>query len=275
MATLRRVVNRMTVSVVSAASDNYMYIVRTPETVVVIDVTDGEKMVKELESQQVEPMACLTTHHHPDHCEGNGALFARFPKCVFYGGDERIEGVQKIMKPNEHLQLKDQTYLSLHTPCHTHGHMCYYIEEKRYGNQTPQRAVFTGDTLFMGGCGKFFEGDAKQMVSAMRILSQLPNDTEVFCGHEYTKTNLLFAIKSVGIDKEKMESTYKRICPLLKEKKPSIPSTIQLEKDINVFMKSATSPDFLKQINSNFSLQLLDEVELMHWLRQRKDTFTV
>lgn len=106
-----------------------------------------------------------------------------------YGGDDRIGALTDKVKQDDEIRLGKLTIRCLFTPCHTTGHICYYID-----SANGERAVFTGDTLFSAGCGRFFEGNATDMTAALiGKLSLLPNDTNVYCGHEYTLQNLAFA----------------------------------------------------------------------------------
>lgn len=116
------------------------------------------------------------------------ALHANGEPLKVYGGDDRIGALTDKVKQDDVIRLGNLTIRCLFTPCHTTGHICYYLE-----SANADKAVFTGDTLFLGGCGRFFEGTAEQMHSALiGKLSLLGNDTQVYCGHEYTLQNLAF-----------------------------------------------------------------------------------
>lgn len=147
-------------------------------------------MLTAVSDQAVQLKSILTTHHHWDHAGGNEKLVTKSNKALkVYGGDDRIGALTDKVKQNDEIRLGNLTIRCLFTPCHTTGHICYYIDSPK-----GQRAVFTGDTLFSGGCGRFFEGDATQMHAAlMGQLSKLPDDTNVYCGHEYTLQNLKYA----------------------------------------------------------------------------------
>lgn len=141
-----------------------------------------------MNDKSVQLKAILTTHHHWDHAGGNEKLVSKYSNPLkVYGGDDRIGGLTDKVKQDDQLKVGNLSIRCLFTPCHTTGHICYFIE-------TPdERAVFTGDTLFSGGCGRFFEGTASQMYDALiNKLSKLPDDTNVYCGHEYTLQNLSF-----------------------------------------------------------------------------------
>lgn len=149
-------------------------------------------MLTAVSDQAVRLKSVLTTHHHWDHAGGNEKLVSKFSSShgplKVYGGDDRIGALTDKVKQDDVIQLGNLTIRCLFTPCHTTGHICYFIE-----SPAGERAVFTGDTLFLGGCGRFFEGTASDMHAALiGKLSQLPDDTNVYCGHEYTIQNLAF-----------------------------------------------------------------------------------
>lgn len=155
----------------------------------VVDPVDPDKVLTAVSDQAVQLKSVLTTHHHWDHAGGNEKLVSKFNKSLkVYGGDDRIGALTDKVKQDDEIRLGNLTIRCLFTPCHTTGHICYYID-----SPNGERAVFTGDTLFSGGCGRFFEGNATDMHAALiGKLAKLPNDTNVYCGHEYTLQNLAF-----------------------------------------------------------------------------------
>lgn len=167
-----------------------------------------------------------------DHAGGNEKLVKLFGgKLEVFGGDDRIGGLTNKVGQGDSFKIGGLSVSCLHTPCHTSGHICYYIETAE------DKAVFTGDTLFLGGCGRFFEGTAEQMYSALiDKLGALPDETKVFCGHEYTLQNLKF-----GLHIEPSNDYIKKKIAWANEKRrdnvPTVPSTIQEEKRINPFMR--------------------------------------
>lgn len=157
-----------------------------------MDPVDPDRVLSTVSDQAVQLKSVLTTHHHWDHAGGNEKLVSKFTAnhgpLKVYGGDDRIGALTDKVKQDDIIQLGTLKIHCLFTPCHTTGHICYFVE-----SPNGERAVFTGDTLFLGGCGRFFEGTATEMHSALiGKLSKLPNDTNVYCGHEYTLQNLAF-----------------------------------------------------------------------------------
>ncbi|KAG6927451.1 hydroxyacylglutathione hydrolase-like, partial [Chelydra serpentina] len=167
----------MKVKVISVLEDNYMYLVIEENTkeAVVVDAAVPKRLLEIVRKEGVTLKAILTTHHHWDHARGNEELAKVYPELQVYGADERIGALTHKVTHNEELKFGDINVRCLFTPCHTSGHMCYFMWEE---NSPDAPAVFSGDTLFIGGCGKFFEGTAEQMYRNLtEILGALPKDT--------------------------------------------------------------------------------------------------
>ncbi|XP_056358883.1 uncharacterized protein LOC130259031 isoform X2 [Oenanthe melanoleuca] len=177
----------MKVKVISVLEDNYMYLVIEESTreAVAVDAAVPKRLLEIVRKEDVVLRAILTTHHHWDHARGNEELAQLLPGLRVFGADERIGALTHKFGA---IRVR-----CLFTPCHTSGHMCYFMWE----DDSPDApALFSGDTLFVGGCGQFFEGTAEQMhTNLTQILGTLPKDTKVFCGHECTVRNLKFALK--------------------------------------------------------------------------------
>jgi len=257
---------------IPALSDNYMYLVidKTSMQAVVFDPVEPENVLKEIRRQNVTLSAILTTHHHWDHANGNTEMVSSYQSEVpsanleVYGGDDRIQSLTMKIGQGDTIKVGSMTFQCIFTPCHTLGHICYYLTTEDSNIQKP--AVFTGDTLFIGGCGKFFEGTAEQMYSALvEKLGALPPDTMVFCGHEYTVNNLKFGLHvdpSNTVLQEKLGWAQDQRSNRL----PTIPSTIGVEKQINPFMR-CTRPQLQSHVETKTA------VECMRTLRSMKDNF--
>ena len=177
----------MRVRILPALSDNYMYLLVDENTkeAAIVDPVDPDCVIKAVEEEGVKLTTILTTHHHWDHAGGNKEMVSKVPGLVVIGGDDRIDGVTRKVTHGDDLNVGGIHVSCLFTPCHTTGHICYYV------TQDGDKMVFTGDTLFLGGCGRMFEGTAEQMYHALiGILTKLPPETKVFCGHEYSLQNL-------------------------------------------------------------------------------------
>ncbi len=134
----------------------------------------------------------FTTHKHMDHAGGNDVIYEQFPDVDIIGGTiDQVLCCRTCVNDGDVITFGNLKVHVLHTPGHTNGHICYFIPAQP-GCDTP--AVFTGDTLFIGGCGKFFEGTGTEMYNSLKKLTALPSNTEVYCGHEYTASNYRFAL---------------------------------------------------------------------------------
>lgn len=175
-------------------SNNYAYLVvdDTTKHSWLIDPAFPEDVFLWLEKEKpsFELKAIVNTHHHWDHAGGNSTFHKKYPDLPVIAG-KNSELVTYTPSHNEVIDLGDSISITaLHTPCHTQDHICYYIKDTALG----EKAVITGDTLFISGCGRFFEGTAAEMNHALNtVLAKLPKETIVYPGHEYTKLNVKFS----------------------------------------------------------------------------------
>eukprot|EP00127_Corallochytrium_limacisporum_P007195 Clim_evm68s243 gene=Clim_evmTU68s243 len=225
----------MDVHIVPVLEDNYAYLLVDKETntCAAVDPVQAEVVTKAAKAKGLTISKIMTTHHHWDHSGGNNDMKKLNPNVSVLGGDDRVEGMTEMVKQGDQFTLGSLNVKCLHTPCHTTGHISYYVTHPN-GESDP--AVFTGDTLFVGGCGRFFEGEPNQMVQSLTTLGSLPPSTRVYCGHEYTVKNLQFAqvVEPNNIDlKDKLSWCQQQRA----EGKPTIPSTIGEELKYNPFMR--------------------------------------
>lgn len=253
----------MKVQIIPALQDNYMYLIidEASQEAAIVDPVDPEGVASAVQQHNVNLTKVLTTHHHWDHAGGNTKLCKKFSNLQVYGGDNRIEALTCKVKHDDTFNIGGLKVRCLATPCHTTGHVCYYIT----GDQDPP-AVFTGDTLFAGGCGRFFEGTAEQMYNALiEILGSLPSQTKVYCGHEYTESNLKFG-KHVEPGNEAILQKIELVRAQREKHCPTVPTTIKEEKLTNPFMRvhEQSVMDHAKQT---------DPILTMSSLRKEKDNF--
>ncbi|KAL0279631.1 UNVERIFIED_CONTAM: hypothetical protein PYX00_001144 [Menopon gallinae] len=255
--------DKMKVRILPALSDNYMYLLIDDETLqaAVVDPVEPDSVVEAVKEENVKLTHILTTHHHYDHAGGNSQLVQKIPGLTVVGGDKRINGITKIVQHGDKLTIGNLNIECLYTPCHTSGHICYFVQ-----SQGKEPAVFTGDTLFSAGCGRFFEGTPEQMYKALiEILSSLPDETKVFCGHEYTVNNLKFA-KFVEPNNKHIDERIAWANKKRKNKEPTIPSTIGDEKLFNPFMRV-----HMESVQNHAKMS--NAVATMGFIRQEKDNF--
>ncbi|XP_053971698.1 hydroxyacylglutathione hydrolase, mitochondrial isoform X2 [Hylaeus anthracinus] len=264
-ATISTIVEQpnMKVQILPALQDNYMYLIidEATQEAAIVDPVDPESVATAVKQNNINLTKVLTTHHHWDHAGGNAKLCKKFNNLEVYGGDDRIEALTHKVKHDDSFNIGGLKVKCLATPCHTIGHICYYITRDQ---DTP--AVFTGDTLFAGGCGRFFEGTADQMYKALiQILGSLPNETKVYCGHEYTENNLKFG-RYVEPENEAICQKIESVRSQREKRCPTVPSTIQDEKLTNPFMRVH------EQSVMNHAKEK-DPIQTMAFLRREKDNF--
>lgn len=255
------------VHIVPVLSDNFSYLLhdKAANLAAVVDPAEPLKLTALAASLNARLTTALTTHHHYDHAGGNEQLATLVPGVTIIGSAyETAAGVTDRMQSGEQRAIDPASTLSitaLRTPCHTMGHLCFTTN-----TETP--AVFTGDTLFVAGCGKFFEGDAADMDASLnKTLAGLPDETLVFCGHEYTVTNLLFA-RSVDPKNERVEEKLKWAKEQVAAGLHTVPSTIGDEKRSNPFMRTSC-PELVNELE----LAETSSVQVMKALRERKNRF--
>lgn len=214
---------------VACLKDNYAYIVTCDATgaTAIVDPSEAAPVLEALKRLgDVKPTAIWNTHHHWDHVGGNEELCAALGITDVYGhaSDKgRIAKQSKFVEENDCFVLGELDVGILHIPGHTTGAVAYVIGD--------DEAVFTGDTLFIAGCGRLFEGTPAMMFDSMKKLAGLGDETRVYCGHEYTKANVVFAAH-VEPDNADVKDYASKVSV------PSVPSTIGLEKRINPFMRA-------------------------------------
>ena len=200
---------------------------------VVVDPGEAQPVVEALQLRGLELEAIVVTHHHPDHVDGIAGLCQTFAQAKVYGpARESIAGVQVALCAPQRIQLLGLEFDILDVPGHTAGHIAYYSAEV-----DAQPVLFCGDTLFSGGCGRLFEGTPAQMLESLNRLNALPAATRVCCTHEYTLSNLRFALEVEPDNAALCE--YQRHCQALRDAgTPTLPSTLEREREINPFLRS-------------------------------------
>ncbi|MES2949906.1 MAG: hydroxyacylglutathione hydrolase [Pseudomonadota bacterium] len=215
-----------------AFDDNYIWMIHDGERALVVDPGDAQPVIAALRHEGVQLQGILVTHHHPDHTGGVDALRDATGASVFGPILERMPEPLQRLRGGDGAQLLGLDFRVLEVPGHTAGHIAYFSE---IPGETP--VLFCGDTLFSGGCGRLFEGTAQQMQTSLGLLGALPGATRVCCAHEYTLNNLKFA-REVEPDNLRLAAYQARCQALRMRNLPTLPSTIDTEREINPFMRS-------------------------------------
>jgi hydroxyacylglutathione hydrolase len=254
------------VTAVPAFDDNYLWLIHSPlagDRVLAVDPGDAMAVRKTLQLDQLTLSGILITHHHPDHVGGVNALLEDHPVPVFGPENEQIPGQPRRVKQDQHVRFDELglDFEVLAVPGHTAGHIAY----------SGHGAVFCGDTLFSGGCGRLFEGTPPQMLASLQKLAALPTDTKVYCAHEYTLSNLRFA-QAVEPQNEAVTAYLEHCLELRGQNRPTIPSSIGLELRINPFLR--THAETVKRAAERQAGHTLDsESDIFAVLREWKNHF--
>lgn len=219
-------------------SDNYIFVLhdRLQNVAAVVDPAVAQPVLQYLQELKANLVAIFNTHHHSDHVGGNLEMLQRFPQAVVYGGAEdrgRIPGQQVFLQQGDRVAFADRTAEVFFVPGHTRAHIAYYFPPLPTGEVGE---LFCGDTLFAGGCGRLFEGSPAQMVSSLGKLRSLPDETRVWCAHEYTLKNLQFAL-TVEPENSDLQIRFRDVEALRRRQVATIPSTLGVEKRTNPFLR--------------------------------------
>ncbi|EKE84245.1 hydroxyacylglutathione hydrolase [Idiomarina xiamenensis] len=253
----------MQVSAIPAFDDNYIWLLRhTDDSAVVVDPGQAEPVLRVLTEQQLTLAAILLTHHHHDHTGGVAKLREHYPKCRVYGpADSPFTDIDESLVDGDviHLPSLQQQFQIMATPGHTLDHIVFYA----------RGYLFCGDTLFSGGCGRMFEGDAVGFWSSLQRLRELPGDTRVYCAHEYTQANLAFASK-VEPDNVLLQNYRERVNWLRQQQQPSLPSSLLQELAVNPFLR-ADQASVKTAAETHVGHPLSDAAAVFATIRQWKD----
>jgi hydroxyacylglutathione hydrolase len=250
-----------------AFRDNYIWLMHDGRHAVVVDPGDAAPVEAALQALGLQLEAILVTHHHADHVGGLAALLELRRVPVYGPAAESIEHVSHpVCEGDEiHLAAPMLSLRVLEVPAHTAGHVAYV------GMDIEPGVLFCGDTLFSAGCGRLFEGTPAQLDAALTRLAALPESTRVFCAHEYTLANLAFA--RAAEPHNPARDRYASACEALRAQgKPTLPSTIGREREINPFLR-CDSPSLLAAVHAHSGQRPQDSRACRAALRAWKDNF--
>lgn len=250
-----------------ALLDNYIFLLydRQKNIAVVVDPAEAEPVIKKLYELGLKLVAIFNTHHHWDHVGGNKELIRKFPEVKVYGGAEdrgRIPGQQVFLQEGARVEFAQRVAETIFVPGHTRAHIAYYFPPQNLGEAGE---LFCGDTLFAGGCGRLFEGTPKQMMESLDKLRRLPENTRVWCAHEYTLKNLQFALTVDGENPD-LQQRYREVKALRSRQEATVPSLLGIEKRTNPFLR-------WEQPALQLATNTKDPVQTFARLREMKDRF--
>ncbi len=255
----------MTITALPAFSDNYFWLVHNGHDALVVDPGEALAVLAALQSLGLRLAAILVTHHHPDHTGGVAALRDATGAHVAGPARERIPEPFQPLHGGDTLRALEHDWQVIDVPGHTAGHIAYYCPDF---DGTP--VLFCGDTLFSGGCGRLFEGTPAQMLASLDALAALPDDTRIYCAHEYTLSNLRFA-RAVEPDNPTL-ARYEQHCLALRELgQPTLPALLATERQINPFLRSR-EPAVRRAVQA-WRATAPDDAAVFGALREWKNTF--
>ena len=239
----------MQVEIIPCLQDNYSYVIidESNNTACVIDPSEAAPIINFLQKQNIKLKYILNTHHHFDHTGGNEDLKKKFKSIVvgFKKDSKRIPGIEVLLEDGEIWEAENFLAKIIHVPGHTTGHICFHFFK--------EKLIFTGDTLFSLGCGRIFEGTYEEMFLSLNKIKSLPEETKIYCGHEYTLNNANFCIKH-DFENQNLQKKIKLIRKQRDNGQPTIPTTVKDELDCNIFLRAKNLETFskLRDLKDNF-----------------------
>ena len=239
----------MDIEIIPCLNDNYSYLIKDNQskTVAIIDPSEFGPCDKKINLKYKKLDFILNTHHHFDHIGGNAELKDKYGSKIlgFEKDQKRIPEIDILLKEGQQFKIGNLNFKTIFVPGHTSGHVAFYFER--------EKVIFTGDTLFSLGCGRVFEGTYQQMFDSLNKIKNLSDDTEIYCGHEYTLQNSKFCIyhdsKNLNLKKKIIEIEEK-----VRKGLPTIPSILKDEIKCNIFLKAKDLESFskLRDLKDNF-----------------------
>ena len=241
-------------------SDNYGYFIKNPHATegVLIDPSDYDMCLKIIELNDSVASHILITHHHEDHVAAVDKIKKKFDSIVIgYSQDDQIPKPDQTIDEGQIFEVHGQKYEVIHTPGHTLQHINYFMKD--------HNILFSGDTLFNAGCGRMFEGDPKIFWKSLLKIKSLPLDTKIYCGHEYTLSNIKFAL-SIDPDNQNLLKLAEWVNQQEDEHRPTIPTTLEQQILCNPFLRCDTDY-FFNYYNSK------NPEDIFAKMRSAKDNF--
>lgn len=255
--------SELEIEIVPTLKDNYVYLLHDEETgqTAAIDPGEVEPVLNALDAKGWKLTHIFNTHHHWDHTDGNLELKDKTNSeiCGFKGDEHRIPGIDIRLEDAKEYQFGNSKFTIIHIPGHTLGAIAFFFADEGW--------VFTGDTLFPMGCGRLFEGTPEQMFASLNKIVELPADTKVYGGHEYTVKNAEFSL-TIEPNNKDLLTKYKKSKALREENLPTYPSTIKEELETNPFLRADS-----RDIRSTLGMENSSDLEVFTEIRTRKNSF--
>lgn len=245
--------------VVPAMEDNYIYLLTWDKNALVVDPGDGKKVLALLEEEGLILTNILITHHHEDHTGGNDYLKKKTECAVIGPEDNRVPCLEQSVAGGEELLFGPFIIEVISTPGHTKPHVVYFFRDLNL--------LFGGDLLFGAGCGKLLEGTPQEMWSSLSAVLKLPEETDIFFGHEYTQKNLEFA-HHIEPKNEAVAKRLEEVRKLRSEGKPTVPTTLAIEKKTNPFLRADSA-----EMKEAVAMPDSSGIEVFTHLRELKDNW--
>ena len=253
----------LNVEPIKAFTDNYIWLVSTNEGSIVIDPGESENIQKLIDNKIIDLKGILITHHHYDHTNGLSDLVKK-NKLEVFGPVNDIDGIDYRLNDKDKISIIGIDFDIISIPGHTLDHIGFYSANAN------NPILFCGDTLFAGGCGRIFEGTYEQMFNSLKKITKLPTNTNIYCGHEYTLSNLKFALEADDANKELIEE-FKQVENKINLNTPSLPTRLDKELEVNPFLR-CDNINIQNKIIEKFNVSD-NELEIFTALRKWKDNF--
>jgi hydroxyacylglutathione hydrolase len=245
-----------------AFKDNYIWMLvdSKNKTAIAVDPGDAKPVLELLKKENLSLSTILITHHHHDHTGGVAELIQKTGAFI-YGTKDKLFENGRAASEGDNIELKSHeiSFSVLEIPGHTLDHIAFL------GNSM----IFSGDTLFAGGCGRVFEGTYEQMLASLQKIKRLPKNTRIFCGHEYTEANLKFALL-VEPNNIEIKNRLNEVQKLRMKNLPTLPSFLEVELKTNPFLRT-DSPNVIKAANEYAGEELKNEVQVFSTIRLWKN----
>ena len=231
---------RPTVSAVPVLSDNYVWLIRDPDSgeTAAVDPSVAQPVLDAAAAEDLRVTQVLNTHWHPDHTGGNDGIRDATGCTITAPAEaERVSRIDRIVSEGDRVTVAGAEAVVWDIPAHTSGHIAYYFEG--------EGMIFVGDTMFAMGCGRLFEGTAEQMYANMKRIAGLPEDVRIYCGHEYTLANARFAAH-VDPGNDAVARRLEDVAALREEGRITLPTTVAEERATNPFVRASDVHEFAR-----------------------------